>query len=86
MATKRYKLPEDPQYRRQVKTTVRRYGRDHYSKIRKKNGATPASFNSETGRQAALRGWDIRRKRAAEQAAERIHNNNERSKERDESL
>ena len=86
MATKRYKLPEKPQYRKQVKTFVQRHGRGHYSSIRKKIGATPASFNSETGRKAALRSWEVRRARAAEKAAERIHNNNGKSEEGDESL
>lgn len=85
MINKRYKLPDEPQYRKQVKTTVGRYGREHYSRIRKKIGATPASFNSETGRKAALKSWDVRRARAAKEAAERKENNNGKSEDNSES-
>ncbi len=84
---KRFKLPEDPRYRKQVKTFVQRHGRDGYSKVAGRKGRpSPASFNSETGRLAAIRSHEVRRERAAKAAAERMQNNNERSKEGDESL
>lgn len=84
MAIKRFKLPDDPRRRKQVKTFVQRYGREGYSRVAGRKGKpSPASFNSATGREAALRSWEVRRARAAKIAAERIQNNNERSREED---
>lgn len=69
----RYKLPDDPRRRKQVKTFIGKHGREKYSEIGRRNGKpTPASFDSERGRAAANRMWE---KRRAAQAAESEKNN-----------
>lgn len=70
MVKGKLKLPEDPQYRKQVKTFIARHGRKAYAEIGSRGGKpTPASFDSERGRKAALIMWEKRRQAAL--AAER---------------
>lgn len=74
----RYKLPEDPRRRKQVKTFIKRYGREGYKTVAGRKGKpSPASFDSERGRRAALKMHALRRIREAE-ALEREKQENER--------
>jgi len=78
---KRHKLPENPRYRKQVKTFTANNGRDAYSRIGSRGGKpTPASFDSERGRQAAKIGWEKRRARAQKEL--NGNNQNEQSTEK----
>ena len=71
----KYKLPKDPQRRKQVKTYILRNGRDGYQKAGSKGGLnSPTKFDSERGRAAALRMHEIRRQKLAQAAREERSN------------
>lgn len=73
----RLKLPEDPRRKEQVKTFLKRYGRQGYAYAGSEGGKkSPTKFTSQTASKAALIGWEKRRARAA-QAAEMEKNGNE---------
>lgn len=72
---RKLKLPEDPQRRKQVKTFIARNGREGYQKAGSKGGQnSPMKFDSDRGRQAALRMHEIRRQKLAQAAREEQSN------------
>jgi hypothetical protein len=63
----RRKLPTDPRRKQQVKTFMKKYGRQGYAQAGSLGGRkSPTKFNSETASKAAAVGWEKRRARAAE--------------------
>ena len=84
MTHKRLKLPEDPQRRKQVKTYIARNGRDGYQKAGSKGGQnSPMKFDSDRGREAALRMHQIRRQKLAQAAREEQSNGNKTVEQQD---
>lgn len=74
---RKLKLPEDPQRRKQVKTFIARNGREGYQKAGSKGGQnSPMKFDSDRGREAALRMHAIRRQKLAQAAREEQSNGN----------
>lgn len=72
---RKLKLPEDPQRRKQVKTFIARNGREGYQKAGSKGGQnSPMKFDSDRGREAALRMHEIRRQKLAQAAREEQSN------------
>lgn len=65
---KPYKPHTPESYEKQVKTFIRKHGKRRYAMIGSKGGGknSPGSFNSDTAREAALKGWEKRRQRAIE--------------------
>lgn len=52
-------VAKSPDRVRQVETTKKEHGQDHYRKIGKKGGDnSPTKFNSDTGRRAVLIRWE----------------------------
>ena len=71
MANPNFKLPKDPQRRKQVSTYVTNNGRDAYKTAGSKGGRnSPTRWTSETGRLAAFRMHEIRRQKLAESSRE----------------
>jgi len=63
----RKKLPEDPRRKKQVSTFLKRYGRDGYAVAGSLGGKnSPTRFTSKTASEAARKGWEKRRAKAAE--------------------
>lgn len=72
MRKPRYKLPEDPKARKQVKTYMERHGRNAYKDAGRKGGGpnSPGSFTSERARLAGIKSGEARAAKRAQQLKE----------------
>lgn len=67
----RKKLPQESQYKRQVRTFIKRHGRAAYRQAGSLGGSkSPTRFDSERARAAAAKSWESRRAKAEAQRKE----------------